>query len=177
MKCLGYILRTIKEFKTINSFKLLYTGLVRSNLEYNSTIWAPFYKTHQQKIERVQHKFLRFINYKLGIPIEELNYTCLMELLNLSDLTTRRTVSDLVCLFNISNGSLDALDLTSLINLRIPTRDTRLNSLYFVTKSANNYFVNSPIQRLHTLGNKYSSIDVYRFQSISKFKTSIFEIL
>jgi len=177
MKCLGFILRTVSDFKYINSYKLLFTGLVRSNLEYNSTIWAPFYNIHIHKIERVQHKFLRYVNYKLCIPIQDLNYTFLMDLLNLTDLSVMRTVSDLVCLFNIANGRLDALDLTNLITLRVPTRSTQLTALYNVPWTINNYFQNSPVQRLHRLGNKYSSIDVYCFDTVSKLKTCLFECI
>jgi len=40
-------------------------SLVRSKLEYNSTVWSPYLNTQIQCI--VQNRFLRFMSYKCNI--------------------------------------------------------------------------------------------------------------
>lgn len=50
--------------------KLLYFALVRSILEYGSTIWNPYSKTDIDIIERVQNRFLKFVAFKLNLSID-----------------------------------------------------------------------------------------------------------
>lgn len=61
-RMLGFIMRVGKHFKDKYTHTTLYNSLVRSNLEYASTIWNPHTAEHKLKIERVQHKFLRFVS-------------------------------------------------------------------------------------------------------------------
>ena len=46
MKMLGFVLRTVGNFDSLTCFKILYTTLVRSILENNSSVWSPYYKIH-----------------------------------------------------------------------------------------------------------------------------------
>ena len=75
---MGAIRRTM-EFLDIESFKLLFTALVRPHLEYANAVWCPSLKKHIQAIENVQRRATRYIpglknmSYpdrlrKIGIP-------------------------------------------------------------------------------------------------------------
>jgi hypothetical protein len=69
-KMLGFIYRNTKNFKKINSMKILYFSLVRSHLEFGSMFWSPNYALYINQIENVQYKFLKLICNKLNLPIE-----------------------------------------------------------------------------------------------------------
>lgn len=162
MKMLGFIIRISKDFKNIHTLKLLYTTLVRSHLEYNSSIWNPFYKSHAISIERIQHKFIRIINFKLGIPADNIDYNSLLQTLRLLSLKDRRIINDLIFLFKIINNRFDSPELVSLINYHVPSRPTRLKSIYHCNNTGTNSEQNSILHRLHRLGNEYCNIDASR---------------
>ena len=52
---MGLIRRTM-EYMDSNSFKLLYTALVRPHLEYASQVWCPHLAKHKDEIENVQRR-------------------------------------------------------------------------------------------------------------------------
>ncbi len=56
----GLIRRTF-QFLDIHTFVLLYKALVRSQLEYASSVWYPYKKKHIIAIENVQRRATKFI--------------------------------------------------------------------------------------------------------------------
>lgn len=64
MKMLGFVIRSTRDFKTINSIIYLYKTLVRSKLEYCIQVWDPGADFLSQRIETIQNKFIRYIYYK-----------------------------------------------------------------------------------------------------------------
>uniref|UniRef100_A0A8D8YU09 Reverse transcriptase domain-containing protein n=1 Tax=Cacopsylla melanoneura TaxID=428564 RepID=A0A8D8YU09_9HEMI len=67
-KMLGFISRSTKDFPDFLSFKILYCSLVRGVLEFASCIWNPSYNFHSGRIERIQHKALRTLSFKMKTP-------------------------------------------------------------------------------------------------------------
>jgi hypothetical protein len=177
MRTLGFVLRTVDMFNNVHSIALLYMSLVRSLLEYNSPIWSPGYTVHIENIERIQRKFLRFINYKLGIPRDELNYDSLLSYLSLEKLVDRRIIFDLVFLYKIVNSKFDCPELIALIDFRIPARSTRSIDLFHCSKHVNtNYLRNSVVPRLHRVGNEWlTNVDVFLL-NLQKYKDIIKEL-
>ena len=55
---LGFTLRNCRGL-SLQAVKSVYVGLVRSQLEYGSIVWALQYKVYKSFLERVQKKFLR----------------------------------------------------------------------------------------------------------------------
>jgi hypothetical protein len=153
LRILGFTLRLCENFGNIETFVLLFTSLVRPILEYNSVLWSPFYEVHKHSIERVQKRFMRFVNFKLGIPVREIKYAWLREHLGLQSLSARRSIMDMVFLHKLINGRIDSPGLLSQIHLRVPTRDTRAGETFRVITCTTNYHFNSPIQRLLREGN------------------------
>jgi len=91
-RMLGYINRCAKFFKHAETLKLLYCTLVRSRLEYASMVWDPYQQNHNLLLERIQHRFLRSLSFKLNKPMKftDHNYDHLLADLNLMTLANRR---------------------------------------------------------------------------------------
>ena len=62
---LGFIKRMTSDFQNPKSFRTLYLTLVRPILMYASPVWSPIYENNINKIEKVQHKFLNCVPWKL----------------------------------------------------------------------------------------------------------------
>ena len=52
---LGIVKRNFKHL-TVPTFVLLYTSMVRSHLDYCSSVWAPYKKGDIEALEKVQKK-------------------------------------------------------------------------------------------------------------------------
>ncbi len=58
-KAFGFIMRNNKIFRKIETLRMLYFALVRSQLEFASVVWNPTTECNNKQIEGVQRKFLR----------------------------------------------------------------------------------------------------------------------
>lgn len=67
-----FIIRNCRCFNNIQTLTVIYFAYVRSQLEYGSLIWNPYYNCHRMSIESVQRKFLKFLSFKLdGVYLKE----------------------------------------------------------------------------------------------------------
>lgn len=92
-RMLGFIMRTTKNFPGSKCVSLLYNTMVRSNLEYCSTVWNPYQKGDIEKIERVQRRFTRQLNFRLGL--ENKSYNERLKQFMMHSLLDRRKYFDL----------------------------------------------------------------------------------
>ena len=96
---LGFIRRNLRHCNA--SFKeTAYISLVRSVLEYSSTVWDPHYKDDIKQIEMVQRRAARFVKNDYG---SRSSVTQMMSDLNWKSLQDRRRDSRLVLLYKIIN--------------------------------------------------------------------------
>lgn len=179
LRTLGFILRMCANFKNMSTLKNLYCSLVRSRLEYNSTVWSPYYKVHSQSLEKIQNKFLRYINFKKKIPIEFINYNKLRIDTRLLKLSDRRVLIDLLFLYKIIKSLVDSPNLLELICINVPARQTRSKDIFKCNNNLNtNYSIYSPIPRIHRLANNYCElIDIFGVDSLAIFKRQLISIL
>ena len=77
LKMLGFVYRTCKHFEDNTVMLSLYKSLVRSGLEYCSSIWSPSQDNLIVKIERVQKRLVRWLCYRDGLNYDELGYDAL----------------------------------------------------------------------------------------------------
>ncbi|KAL0820084.1 hypothetical protein ABMA28_006029 [Loxostege sticticalis] len=146
-RTLGFIMRSCSQFHNLKVAKLLYCTYVRSILEYGSQVWNPQYNIYINKIECIQRKFMRFLQYKSRTYLESYEHRCKKH--HTLPLHERRNIADLVLLFKISQSKIDSPHLLSLINLRVPHRALRRPAALFTPHSTtkyrqNSYFIRAP---------------------------------
>lgn len=164
LKLLGFIKRNTVEFSTVQSLKVLYSSLVRTHLEYCSSVWSPYYAYHINRIERVQKKFLQYINYKF-CNNEEFHYEAFCQRFNLPPLSTRRAHHDLQLLFKLLSSTMDCPYLLAAIGLHAPVRNTRDHSTFSVPFHRTNYGAQAFIPRSVSLANRNDTLDFFSTHS------------
>ena len=157
-RMLGFVMRTGGELKQITTLILLYNCFVRSILEYASTVWNPQYNVYIDNIERIQNKFLRFLECKYPS----------FDSSNIKSLLQRRIVRDQLFIHKILNNIVDSSFLLNSIGFRCPRVNTRNTSLFHVPLSRTNYLSNTFV---------YRSCDSYNknFQDVNVFNISLYK--
>lgn len=168
-KMLGFIKRSSIKFCTAKSLFCLYNSLVRSHLDFASSIWSPHYQNHKNQIERVQKKFLNFIKFR--------NFSD--ELPELSSLETRRELTDIVLMYKILNHLIDSQYVLDKVSLHTPVTVLRCSHLFHMKNVNTNYLLNSPINRMFSQYNKiHNNTDIDIFHSkLHKFRQQVSNIL
>lgn len=167
---LGFVARN-SDGLSLDATKLLFTSLVRSNLEYSSVVWNPQYRVHMDCLERVQSKFLRVMAYKLHINFDQYHRSDMLHMLGLDTLEVRRVRFDMCFVFKLVNGLTDCPRLLSRIGFNTPRRDLRNFCLFNIPFHSTKYGQHSPIDRtLRTLNNL--NIDVFGC-TLSGFKQQL----
>lgn len=112
IKPLGFIIRTSKDLNDINCFKMLYCSFVKSVVENacNCVVTSCI-----DLFKEIQRKFFRFVAYKMGILMENINYKDMENLLILNYFTQRRDQTDFFTLFKTLNDLLNSPDLLHII--------------------------------------------------------------
>lgn len=174
-RLLGFITRVSKSFKHKDTYIYLYNTLVRSQLEYATSIWNPHYNIYVDKIERVQKRFVRTLNYRMRLP--RASYVKLLTQHKLLTLKNRRTIADIAVLRKICVNEFDCPELLSQINFRVPSKRTRSKSLFDSHQSRTNAGKRAPLRRLCVLHDSYcNDLDMFSY-SHSAFKKELNKVL
>ncbi|CAK1580774.1 unnamed protein product [Parnassius mnemosyne] len=167
-KALGFILRTSSCFRSLKAVKILYCSYVRSHLEYASQVWNPQYIVYISRIESIQKKFLRYLDFKA--QINSANYLERCKRYHFLPLEYRRKVNDICFLVNIVNGSIDSSELLTHIMIRTDLMRFRQRPLLYIPLASTNYRRNSFFLRSAMEFNRLSSVvDIDLFSTSSKF--------
>lgn len=112
-------------------WKLLYTSMVRPQLEFVASVWNPSKKHDIEAIEAVQHKATK-------ICYPKMKYEQRLENLQLYTLEERRTRGDLIEIFKIINEFVDIdlkLNVKAEVNAANFSMTTRGNSTRLIRES------------------------------------------
>lgn len=147
LKSYGFIVRNCRNITNIKAIKLLYFSFVRSKLEYASIIWSPFYNVHNQIIERVQRKFLKFLTFKVdgSYPERGVANNELCSRFNLISLKTRRNCSSVIFLYKLLHNFIDCSDILEQISFNVPSYPTRNIVTFRQPQARTNIMLNSPM--------------------------------
>lgn len=161
---LGFILRITKPFKKIITLKILFFSYVRSILDFCSPIWSPCYKVHVNRIEKIQKKFIKSLNFRKNIRDE--SYHDALGRYKLLSLSNRRKMFDIVYLFKILNSLIDSPELLTNVQFscraRLPVRSSRTLPLFVPPRRKKNYTRNSFFHRSTNMYNKeFTEIDLF----------------
>ncbi len=140
---LGFLRRNLR-FCPPQVRKSAYLALIRSTLEYASTIWDPNQQGLIDKLERLQRKSARFItgDYKTRTPG---SMTSMLRELGLPSLQARRKELRLTLLFKIAGGLVPAIPPEDYL---IPVQNKRRIKAKTFDNCVTQNFVTSA-QRLH----------------------------
>lgn len=144
-RALGFVLRMSAEFTSIKTFKILYCAYVRSHLEYASQVWNPCYEVYSSRLESIQKRFLRYLQYRARIFLPDYNTRC--RKFHFLPLSKRREIADLTYLLNIANGAVDCPELLEQIGLRTNCAALRKPNTLHVPTVSTNYRQNSFLVR------------------------------
>lgn len=151
-KALGFILRMSVDFNSIKTLKILYCAYVRSNLEYASQVWNPVYDIYSTRIEGIQKRFLRYLQFRIKTYLS--GYVNRCRKFHMLPLYERRHIADLVYLLKIANGSVDCPELLNRIGIRVPFASLRRPCDLYVPGGRTNYRKNSYLIRVSSSFNK-----------------------
>ena len=180
---LGGVIRVSKNFKNVETIKLLYNGLVRSRLEYGSIIWNPIFKSYSGQVEMVQKRLLRYLYFKKHgcYPHFAKNRVRTRDLeseFDLLSLELRRRVADCIFLFKIVNNMVDCSHLLGKLPFKYHTVSTRNPKTFEVLKFKNNIekasFVNRSILHFNTFPTDVDPFH-YNLRSFKNFLVAFFE--
>lgn len=171
---LGFINRISKPFTKPVTLKVLYFSFVRSVLDFGSIVWNPYYRDHVNRLEKVQRKFIKILNYRNNVNMEYRDSLCHYNLLSLED---RRTLSDITFLYKILNNLIDSPAILSKINFivkaRLPARSSHPLHTFVPLRPRRNYTSNNFFSRSIIRYNRdFEEIDVFS-NSLHIFKSKI----
>lgn len=176
-KVLGFIIRSSSKFKG-ETIIYLYKTLCLPILLYNSQIWSPHYANHVKLLESVQHKFFRYLAFRLGKPFsfDNHDYSTFSESVKLCSIKSLHDYHDLLFVRKILSLPLPNVGDT-LIKL-FPLRENRFNTrrhrdlLEF--NSNRDYVYHSVIFRLRRSWNLLNA-NVKLSASMNDFKNLLFQ--
>ena len=134
-RALGLLIRSFQtgsrraKFDT-KSLLTAYYANVRSVLEYGTVVWAGAAKSHSVRVDRVQHKFLLWLNNHSSSPCQSLSYPDLTHHFGVPLLSARRIQHDLLFLKGLFTGKTNSAELLEKFPLHVPPRSTRTTPLF-----------------------------------------------
>ena len=159
-RSLGFVVRNTRGFSSEHALKSLYFSFVRSKLEYASLIWRPYYQCYITEVDRVQRKFLKYLNFKsCGFyPPRNFDYEILMSSFQLLSLDVRRKHFSRVFLYKLLHGQIECPDLLCRLNFLVPRLSSRQGVLFYCRRSRTNLAFRSPIAFMQNNFNRISNV-------------------
>ena len=143
IKMLGFLFRTCRDFKNVNSFKTVYFSYVRSHLEYATQIWNPSKANVSSDLEKIQRKFVRFLYFKKLIPGSSnptfhpnrytYSYHDSLEKLNIQTLSARRKFFDVDLILKTLTNQIISTDFQRFLTFSQKTRALRHHTPFFIS--------------------------------------------
>lgn len=157
---LGFIMRMTRDFKDIKCLTALYCSLVRSSLEYCSTVWSPYYNNAVSRIESIQRRFVRYALRLLPWrhPMRDTPYENRCLLLHLDTLQLRRETARAMVISDLLTANVDCADILQRININAPSRALRGVPALRIPLRRTNYSLNSAIVGLQRAFNRVASM-------------------
>ena len=150
LKIYGFIYRNCREFRNIETLRMLYIACIRSKLEYASLIWDPLYITYIHILEKVQRKCLKFLAFIAdgNYPPRDCDHSLLLDRFLLNSLETRRFIVSIKFLFCLLKGKIDSSYLVGKIFFIVPRVNSRCSLTFYVSTCRTNILYKAPVQNI-----------------------------
>lgn len=154
-KSLGFLIRNTLHFSNATGLKLLYFSIVRSNLEYASLIWSPYYKTHIDNLENIQRRFLKYSSFKVDGVYPPIGYphSELLSRFSVVSLEDRRKVSYLTFLYRLIHNITDSTIIMNMLPFHAHRTGSRQTDLFKLITPRTNIKKFSPLQTMCSIYN------------------------
>ena len=148
-RALGVLIRSFQKanprgYLNVSSVLTSYYAHVRSNLEYCCVIWNGAADAHTDRISRIEHKFLIWLNAHCRDRSASLSYADLLRHFRLTSVSARRAQHDIMFIRNVFKGRISSSFLLHSFSLNVPCRATRQQT---------NTLLNVPFARVNTVKN------------------------
>ena len=150
-RALGVLIRSFQKATrgghlnlNVSSVLSSYFAYVRSNLEYCSVVWNGAASVHTGRVNRIEHKFLLWLNAQCRYQSSSLSYVDLLKHFKLTSVCARRTQHDLMFIRNVFKGRISSAFLLQSFSLNVPCRTTRQQKTTLL---------NVPFARVNTVKN------------------------
>ena len=112
-RALGVLIRSFQRANLrgyINATSVLtsYFAYVRSNMEYCCVIWDGAARAHTDRLYRLEHRFLMWLNAHCRSQSPSMAYADLLSHFKLVSVSARRTHHDLMFIYNVFNGKISS---------------------------------------------------------------------
>jgi len=108
-----------------------------------------------------------------NIVIDYHNYQPLLrEALGIHSLYSRRLFLDVIFIYNLLNDLIDDSQLLGLLNLAVPTFNSRNRPTFYLSKHRTLYGYFTPIDRLLASCNNIPIVDLF-YSSVAEFRDSV----
>ena len=108
-RALGVLIRSFQKasprgYLNVSSVLTSYCAYVRSNMEYCSVAWTGAAASHTDRLSRIAHKFLIWLNTHSRQRSQSLSYRDLLRHFKLVSVDARRKQHDLIFIRNVFRG-------------------------------------------------------------------------
>lgn len=170
-RMLGFLKRTCRFFRNSKTLMQLYNSYIRSKLEYCAVVWDPIHANQRNQVERVQKKFVRYMNAKMNNePSGRISYGILVERFNMVTLEMRRKRSKVIYLFKVLHGLEDDNNLVEHLSFHVS--HTRSNATFRLPQARIGVYEGSPALSMCRIVNE-CNIDLFRYNSLKKFRETL----
>ena len=129
-RALGVLIRSYQKaipggHLNVSSVMASYFAYVRSNMEYCSVIWSGAAAVHVNRLGRIEHKFLMWLNANCRHRSSSLSYADLLQHFKLTSISARHVQHDIMFIRNVFKGRVLSAFLLRAFSLSVPSRTTR----------------------------------------------------
>ena len=119
-------------------------------LLYALSVWTPYLAYEKDRLESVQHEFLRYLAFKSGriMHPHDQDYSAIMDQFKISSVSSQRNVKDAIFSFELIHGGEDCADLSNRFIITNISYNFRYISPFEETTAGTNYRSFAQISRL-----------------------------